>query len=89
MPWYHGGDLQNGKPKGPYLYVTDSLKFARAHAKQDKTDKVYRLLTEFDHLIVTNHHDDPPEGFPQKVIRQLDMSQNGGALAVFEEVAAD
>jgi hypothetical protein len=79
--WYHGGDLKDGQPKGTYLYVHESQKFVGAFAREQTNGRVYRLRPEYHHL-VTEHHD----GSRRKVIRQVELRQCGGALAVFEEV---
>jgi hypothetical protein len=81
VAWYHGGDLKGGKPTGTYLYVTERQGFAKEHAELHPNGRVYRLRPEY-HPLVTEH----PCESDQKVIRQADLLENGGALAVFEEV---
>ena len=78
--WYHGGDLVKGKPKGPYLYVTDHLGLAEEHARED-SGKVYRLRPEHHRLVM-----DHPGGGGRKVIHQADINCLGGVLSIFEEV---
>ena len=80
--WYHGGDLKNGKSFGTYLYVKECRDVAEHCAREHPPDgSVFRLRPEYYEML-TEHHD----GSGRKVIRQSDIRDRGGALAIFEEV---
>ena len=42
--WYHGGNLEEGKPKGTYLYVTNTPGRAKLEANKSPNGKAYRTL---------------------------------------------
>jgi len=79
--WYHGGNLEDGKPKGAYLFVTNALKRAESNVRE-YGGKVYRLRPEYEYLVK-----EPLEKKANdiKAIHQADLKQLGGALSVFKE----
>ena len=79
--WYHGGDLENGAPKGEHLYVTDNHGHALLEARKHSNGAVYRLRAAFNHLVVDYH-----DGTRRKVVSQTSLSEHGGAIAVFEKL---
>jgi hypothetical protein len=58
--WYHGGNLQDGEPKGTYLYVTDELRFAKAHAGEHRIERL--ADTRSDPIIATEQSFGRPPG---------------------------
>lgn len=81
--WYHGGNLEEGKPK-TYLYVINTPGRAKLEADKRPNGKVYRLLPKYNSLVV-DHPDGRQGGI--KVISQKNLQEQGGALSVFKEYA--
>lgn len=78
--WYHGGRLEDGKPKGTYLYVSNARNHAKAHANE-QNGNVYRLRPDYDFLVM-KHPD--RTGKDIGVIFKSDLLKYGGAMSVFE-----